>query len=195
MTSRLSLEPSRIDAALSALGELLEAAGAPFEIVVIGGAALQVLGLIMRPTADVDVVAILDQGGLQAADPLPTALADAAQRVAADFGLAADWLNPGPTAMLQWGLPEGFVERLTARSYGALTAHFASRFDQIHFKLFAFADLGGGRHEADLKTLHPTREELLVAAAWARTQDPSQGFRGVLAAALERLGVDDADLE
>ena len=188
------MEPSRIDDALSAVGELLEAAATPCEIVVIGGAALQVLGLITRPTADVDVVAILDQG-LRSADPLPAPLAAAAHRVAADFGLPDDWLNPGSTAMLKWGLPDGFVERLTARFYGALTAHFAARYDQIHFKLFAFADLGGGRHEADLKALQPTREELLAAAAWTRTQDPSEGFRGVLAAALERLGVDDAELE
>jgi hypothetical protein len=97
--------------------------------------------------------------------------------------------------MLQWGLPEGFVERLTARRYGALTACFASRFDQIHFKLFAYADLGGGRHEADLKALRPTRDELLAAATWARTQNLSSGFLGVLAAALERLGVDDASLD
>ena len=34
MTSHLSLGPSPIDDALSALGELLEAAGTPFEIVV-----------------------------------------------------------------------------------------------------------------------------------------------------------------
>jgi hypothetical protein len=187
------VEPSRIDDALSALGELLKAADAPLEIVVIGGAALQVLGLITRPTADVDVVAILDQS-LRSADPLPVPLAKAARRVAVDFGMSDDWLNPGPTAMLQWGLPDGFVERLTARSYGALTAHFASRFDQIHFKLFACADLGGGRHEADLTALHPTRAELLAAAAWTRTQDPSPGFRSLLAAALERLGVDDAEL-
>jgi hypothetical protein len=188
------MEPSRIDEALSAVGELLEAARAPCEIVVIGGAALQVLGLVTRPTADVDVVAILDKG-LRSAEPLPEPLARAAHRVAVDFGMPDDWLNPGPTAMLRWGLPEGFVERLVARSYGALTAHFASRFDQIHFKLFAFADLGGGRHEADLGALRPTREELLAAATWARTQDPSEGFRGVLVAALERLGVDDADLD
>ena len=147
----------------------------------------------MRPTADVDVVAILDQG-LRSAVPLPAPLAAAGQRVAVDFGLPDDWLNPGPTAMLQWGLPKGFVERLTARSYGALTAYYASRFDQIHFKLFAFADLGGGRHEADLRALRPSREELLAAAAWTRTQDPSEGFLGVLAAALDRLGVDDAEL-
>jgi hypothetical protein len=194
MTERQSMEPSRIDNALSALGELLAAAGTPCEIVVIGGAALQVLGLVTRPTADVDVVAIVDHG-LQSAEPLPAPLADAAHRVAVDFGLPDDWLNPGPTAMLQWGLPEGFVGRLTARIYGALTADFASRFDQIHFKLFAFADLGGGRHEADLKALRPTREELLAAAAWARTQDPSPGFLSVLAVALERLGVNDASLD
>jgi hypothetical protein len=187
------VEPSRIEEALSALGELLGAARAPLEIVVIGGAALQVLGFVTRPTADVDVVAILDHG-LRSADPLPAPLVAAVHRVAVDFGLPEEWLNPGPTAMLQWGLPEGFVERLTSRRYGALTVHFASRFDQIHFKLFAFVDLGGGRHEADLAALHPTREELLAAAAWTRTQDPSPGFHSVLATTLERLGVDDADL-
>ena len=118
MTRRPSLEPSRIDDALPALGELLGAAGTPFEIVVIGGAALQVLGLVARPTADVDVAAILDQG-LRSADPLPAPLAAAAHRVAVDFGLPDDWLDPGSTAMLQWGLPDGCVSRLTAQLRGA----------------------------------------------------------------------------
>jgi len=181
--------------ALAAVGEILEADGTRIEIVVIGGAALQVLGLVDRPTADVDVLAIVDHGRLRSADPLPARLSQAARRAAADFGLADDWLNPGPAGMLRWGLPGGFLTRTTTRAYGALSVHFASRFDQIHFKLFAFADQGGGRHEADLRALHPTHDELVEAAAWARTQDPSPGFRGVLAEALREFGVDDVPLD
>ena len=181
--------------ALSAVGEILEAGGVRFEIVVIGGAALQILGLVDRPTADVDVLAIVDRGRLQPADPLPTRLSDAARRAAADFGLADDWLNAGPAGMVRWGLPDGFLARTTTRTYGALTIHFASRFDQIHFKLFAFADQGGGRHEADLRALTPTHDELVTAATWARTQDPSPGFRDVLAEALRQMEVDDDPLD
>lgn len=201
MTRKTPLELTRTDQALSALGELLQAAGTPFEIVVVGGAALQALGLVLRPTADVDILAIIDRevqpadalqppDALPPADPLPPALMTAVRRVAADFGLPEDWLNPGPTALLQWGLPDGFMARATQRRYGALTVWFASRYDQIHLKLFAFADLGGGRHEADLRILRPTREELLAAAAWARTQDPSEAFRSELVVALDLLGVD-----
>ncbi|MCW2933621.1 MAG: hypothetical protein JWM19_4583 [Actinomycetia bacterium] len=66
------------------------------------------------------------------------------------------------------------MSRVVTRSYGTtLVVHFASRFDQIHFKLFALVDQGGGRHEADLRALHPTRGELTAAARWSITQDPS----------------------
>jgi hypothetical protein len=97
--------------------------------------------------------------------------------------------------MLKWGLPEAFMSRVVTRSYGrALAVHFASRFDQIHFKLFAMVDQGGGRHEADLRALSPTQSELTAAARWSMTQDPSPGYRSVLADALRALGVDDAAL-
>jgi hypothetical protein len=95
----------------------------------------------------------------------------------------------------KWGLPEGFMSRVVTRPYGtALVAHFASRLDQIHFKLFALVDQGGGRHEADLRALSPTPGELAAAARWSITQDPSPGYRSVLVDALRVLGVDDADL-
>jgi hypothetical protein len=75
-----------------------------------------------------------------------------------------------------------------------LVVRFTARFDQIHFKLFAMVDQGGGRHEADLRALHPTHGELTAAARWPVTQDPSPGYRSVLVDALRVLGVDDADL-
>jgi hypothetical protein len=55
-------------------------------------------------------------------------------------------------------------------------------------------DQGGGRHEADLRALKPTRVELVAAARWSITRDPSPGYRSVLEDALQALGIDDADL-
>lgn len=87
------------------------------------------------------------------------------------------------------------MTRVMTRHYGhALTVHFAGRVDQIHFKLFAMVDQAGGRHEADLRALHPSKDELIAAARWSVTQDPSPGYRMVLMNALSALGVEDADL-
>lgn len=87
------------------------------------------------------------------------------------------------------------MSRVVTRPYGtALVVHFASRFDQIHFKLFAMVDQGGARHEADLRALNPTQGELAAAARWSITQDPPSRYRSVLVDALRVLGVNDADL-
>lgn len=184
-----------LDVLLGALGEQLGALGDHVEIVVIGGSALTALGLVRRSTRDVDLVAIANNGELRLAEPLPDALMSARAAVARDFGLVENWLNPGPTGLLKWGLPGGFMTRVVTRQYGsALVVHFAGRIDQIHFKLFAMVDQGGGRHETDLRALHPTTAELTAAARWSITQDPSPGYKAVLGEALRYLGVDDADL-
>ena len=179
----------------SALGEQLAARGERVELVVIGGAALLALGLTRRATRDVDVVALLADRTLSRPRPLPPAVIEARERVARDFGLPEDWLNAAPADLLDFGLPDGFVDRLERRDYGpSLTVHFASRFDQIHFKLYAMVDQGAGKHEADLRALDPTRDELLAAARWTRTHDPSEGFREQLLAAFDYLGVEDVRL-
>jgi hypothetical protein len=191
-----SISPENLDGVLGSLGEQLQARGVSFELAVIGGSALQALGLVERVTRDVDVVALVSDGALTPAKPLPTDIRETSERVAADFGLAADWLNSGPGELVKWGLPAGFLSRVQTRHYGpGLTVHFASRLDQIHFKLYAMVDQGAGRHEADLRTLNPSRDELLVAAKWTMTHDPSEGFRQQLILALEFLEVADADLE
>jgi hypothetical protein len=181
---------------LSALAEQLGAIGARYELVVIGGSALQALGLVDRPTSDVDVVALTQGTMLVTAKPLPAPLEAAAERVARDFALPRRWINPGPTSLLDFGLPGGFMERVVTRTYGsALIVHFASRFDQIHFKLYAAVDQGPGRHEADLRALEPAPEELLAAARWTREHDPSPGYEQSLRGALVALGVSSADLD
>jgi hypothetical protein len=183
------------DRLLSALGEQLAALGQSFELVVVGGSGLLALGLTERSTRDIDILALRDDDKLGSAKPLPAALDAARDRVARDFSLPAKWLNPGPTALLEFGLPEGFIERLERREYGdCLTVYFASRYDQIHFKLYALVDQGPGKHEADLRALSPTEEELLAAARWSTSHDPSEGYAQMLRDVLTHLGVDDVDL-
>jgi hypothetical protein len=132
---------STVDAAqtnqlFSALGEQLAARGERVELVVIGGSGLLALGLTTRATRDVDVVALLAGRTLANPRPLPPGLVEARDQVARDFNLPEDWLNAAPADLLDFGLPDGFVDRLERRDYGeALTVHLAGRFDQIHFKL------------------------------------------------------------
>jgi Nucleotidyl transferase AbiEii toxin, Type IV TA system len=188
------LNITRNEEIFAALGERLAESGERFELVVIGGSALLGLGLIDRATRDVDLVA-LRRGSLVRPDPLPEALLEAASRIAVDFSLPADWLNTGPSSLLDFGLPSGFESRLERRDYGgSLTVWLASRLDQIHFKLYALVDQGPGKHEQDLRALGPSRAELLEAARWAITHDPSPGFRGELLEALAFLGVEDANV-
>lgn len=181
---------------LMALGEQLGAAGQSFELVVIGGSGLLALGFLERSTRDVDLLALRSDEGLDSAEPLPMELKAARNRVARDFSLPDEWLNPGPTHLLDFGLPEGFVDRLEQRDYGqALAVYFASRYDQIHFKLYALVDQGPGKHEEDLRALSPTEEELGAAARWSCSHDPSEGYEQVLREVLAHLGVEDVDLE
>src|SRR5438105_1340925 len=120
------------------------------------------LGLINRPTRDLDLAALISNGDYIKADPLPPQLAEAAADVANALGLPTNWLNPGPTSMVDTGFPEGFAGRVEVRRYGGLTLNIASRYDQIFLKLYAAADQSpASKHADDLRRLHPTRIELL----------------------------------
>lgn len=187
-------EPS-LEQALKALGELLDSRGLEYRLAAVGGGAMLLLGLLDRPTNDLDVVTQADESGAAvSADPLASPLREAITDVARAFDLPEDWLNPGPAALLELGLPPGFADRAHVRRYGALEIRLADRVDQIHFKLYASVDQGPeSKHFADLEALEPTREELLAAARWARTHDPSDGFRAGLEAALGALGVRATD--
>lgn len=190
----MTLDKDSLEQALAALGEVLLERGLNYEIIVVGGSGLLLLGTSVRPTKDLDVLAVVERGGLSIADPLPTPLITAAKDVGNTFGLAGDWLNPGPTSLLELGFPEGFEDRLTARRFGGLVVQIAGRVDQIFFKLYATADMGpGSKHLEDLIRLTPTESELLDAAHWMSTHDPSVGFRQMIVRALSHLGVDDAD--
>ena len=190
----MEMDRSLLDEALETLGETLEARGIAFEVVAIGGSSLMLLGFITRPTKDLDAVALVEGGELVPAEPLPPALAEAIADVGRALGIGERWLNPGPADLLRFGLPEGFEARLETRRYAGLTLRVAGRTDQIHFKLYAAVDQGmTSKHAADLHALDPNEEELLAAARWSQTHDPSEGYRQELVKVLMAFGVEDAD--
>lgn len=178
---------------LGALGEQLDSRDESVSLVVVGGSALIARGLIERATKDVDVVALVGDDGLRPAAPLPEALLDARRVVARDFAISEEWLNAGPSSLVDFGLPEGLVDRCEPRHYGrGLTVLFIARDDQIHLKLYATVDQGAGKHLDDLQALAPTPAELMAAARWSRTHDPSEGYRAILVEVLDHFGVSGA---
>ncbi len=182
----------RLHAALSALGDELAAVGEHAHLIVIGGSGLIAIEAVSRVTRDVDVIAIEQDGELVSAEPLPKVVSDAAATVARSLGLESNWLNAGSTGLLIHGLPAGFADRLTSRDYGdGLRVSFASRIDQVFFKLYAAADRREPRDFDDLRHLVPTAEELHAAARWARTHNMPGPFDDAMARALADLGVED----
>ncbi len=169
--------------------------GSPIDLVVCGGTALFALGLASRTTRDVNVLGrYVELAGIVHIEKIgtfPDWFQAAAKKVQRDFNLPADWINTGPEAQLESGLPAGFEERLERNGYGPyLTIHYISRFDQIHFKIYAAIDRGG-YHVDDLFDLNPTASEMQTAAKWVLTQDVSDGFRLLLSDFLRKKGYND----
>jgi hypothetical protein len=177
-----------LDAPLRAAGELLQRRGESAAIVVVGGTALNLLGVVDRATRDVDVIALGQLGAdlppveLQPPDPPPDALLQVIQLVARDFGLDVDWMNWDVALQWKTGLPPGFETRIEWREYSGLWVGLADRLDLIFLKLYAAVDDVGPNspHYTDLLALKPTEEELQAAASWIKTQDPSPAIEQAL---------------
>lgn len=175
---RLLEGPDDIRLALQRVGELLAAAGERYAIVIVGGAALNLLGVVNRATTDVDILAFAHGGRLAPPPrPIPDALAAAIRSVARDMGLAENWLNTGPALQWKQGLPRGLASRIKWRRFAALRVGIVGRTDLIRFKLYAAADgHPADRHVQDLMVLDPTGAELRAAARWVKTQDAGPAF-------------------
>jgi hypothetical protein len=181
--------------ALRLVGELLQARGHRFHIVVTGGAAVNLLGLVSRATTDVDILAFAGEGSegrqhLHPPDePLPAPLLKAAATVAVDLGLDAQWLNTGPASQWRTGLPPGLETRVQWLDYGGLAVGLVERYDLVFFKLYAAADdTGPGSvHFQDLLALKPTVEELNAAGSWVRQQDPSDALATTVSKVIEHV--------
>jgi len=183
-----------LEPALAAVGELLEKEHEEIALVVVGGATLNLLGLIDRTTQDVDVIARAAEpigavpARLAPPDPLPEALQRAILRVARDFGLAPDWINTAIARQWSQGLPPWLPHDITWRRYGGLHVGLVGRRTLIALKLFATVDQTvRSVHAQDLLALNPSDEELDEAAAWVATQDASDSFPRLVTEVVEHV--------
>ncbi|OGP12485.1 MAG: hypothetical protein A2053_02460 [Deltaproteobacteria bacterium GWA2_50_8] len=176
----MEMDRNQLNKCLKELGAVYEQlGGSKVELGICGGAGLILTGLIDRTTRDIDTLFPV---------PWPKKLAEAAQIVSQNFGLPFDWINRGPDMLTSMGLPDGFMNRAKKVKFGKrITVYFASRYDQVFFKVYAAADRGG-YHVDDLLTLNPTEEEMLAAARWCLTHDTSDGFKKILRDMYEKLG-------
>lgn len=135
-----------------------------FEGVVIGGSALNLMGVVARQTRDFDILA----------PELPANIAEAARVFAEEqrrigAPLADDWLNNGP-AQLSELLPDGWRTRVVPLFTGeSLTLSTLGRADLLKTKLFALCDRGTDL--PDCIALAPSAEELAATRPWLELQD------------------------
>lgn len=151
------------------------------EAVVIGGAALNLLGIISRATKDCDILS----------PPLPPPIVEAARSFAAEVRrrgeeLQDDWLNNGP-ASLASVLPPGWRDRLQPTFSGAaIQLRCLGRDDLLRSKLFALCDRGFDL--GDCVALAPAGDELRAILPWLEQQDGHPGWPAHVRATLADLG-------
>jgi hypothetical protein len=170
----------------------------PVDWVVCGVAALGLQELQDRPTRDVDVLGQWNEADLAVIgiETFPDELVACIERVVDNHpelaGMGQNWINIGPRALVQAGLPEGFADRLHVLRIGnRLALHLLGRQDLLALKLYAAADEHGPRQEihfVDLKGLAPTFEALDWAVDWLRTLRDFEEKRPVVKHVIERLG-------
>ncbi len=133
------------------------------EAVVIGGAALGLLGVVSRQT-DVDILyPALQREILDAARDF------AKLHKAAGDPLSEDWLNNGP-ASLTADLPKGWKDRLQIAYQGkVIVLRSPGRVDLLCSKLFSLWDRGIDL--PDCIALRPTKTELDAIVPWLEEQD------------------------
>ena len=155
--------------------------GLSLSAVIIGGAALSLLGVISRETRDCDVLY----------PQLPDAILQAQAAFAADMRgrgipLQDDWLNnnPMPIAAL---LPEGWLCRTQVAYQGtAVKLLSLSREDILLTKLFAYCDRGTDL--GDCLALKPTADELQTALPWIAKQDAHPDWPHHVEQSIRELG-------
>ncbi len=191
----MELTRDRITELLGAVGEQLALREASASLLIVGGAALNLRGLISRTTLDVDVVALVDstagERSFRSPDPLPQVLVEAIEIVSRDFALSRDWMNTVVAAIWEQGVPDSLPDDIQWQTYGSLEIGLVGRQTLISLKLYALIDQGKqSKHFKDLIELNPTDKELQVATSWVLEQDSSPVFRQFVNEAIKHVKAD-----
>lgn len=118
------LDGNRLNRVFTAVGQLLAEENVEIGIVIVGGASLNLRGMIERTTQDVDVIALAQAGStenvyeLVPPNPLPEELQDEIETVARDFSLPDEWMNAEIGAQWDLGRPPSLERDLEWRQYG-----------------------------------------------------------------------------
>lgn len=154
-----------------------------FQAIVVGGAALAIMGIIQRETQDCDIL-----------DPkIPDQIKEIAKEFATDMNrqggfLKENWLNNGPIS-LRDDLPVGWENRVQEIYKGkALILFSLGRADLLKAKIFAYCDREQDR--GDCIKLNPSREELLELKEWLAGRDGNLGWAAHVEASLRSLAKD-----
>jgi len=179
--------------ALSRVGRRLALADArEYALLICGGSALSLAGLVDRPTRDVDVLGTVKSSEAEslATEDLPEEVLQAAQSVAMDLNLQVDWLNDSASVLHRLRLPEGILKRAHRHEFGpCLTVYVIGRQDQVALKLYAALDRERGqRHLRDLDAIGPTPVEMDFAGHWLLDRKTSLDFRRAIRKIVETLG-------
>lgn len=151
-----------------------------FEAVVIGGAALSILGIITRQTQDVDVL-----------DPeIPHNITQAAKLFAslegiAETSLKENWLNHGPESLRNYLRPNWRMRLQPLYKGKAITFKTLGRIDLIGTKILAYCDRG--TDFKDCIDLKPTRDEILEILPWVEQYDLNPDWPKYVVGQVEEL--------
>jgi Nucleotidyltransferase of unknown function (DUF6036) len=139
--------------------KFLESKGLRLEATVVGGAALQLLGVIERVTKDCDVLY----------PELPEVILIAAREFAGQNNLPKDWLNNGPSSLIR-DLPSGWEGRrrdiFTGRALRLLSLGSE---DLLRSKLYAYLDRGIDLD--DIRALKPSPADIEALIPWLQERD------------------------
>lgn len=166
---------------VEAFDRFLPRRGLSLDAVAVGGAALNLFGIITRPTTDCDILH----------PELPQQIVESAAAFAAEVRaggevLADDWLNNGPSSLARH-LPEGWSARVQPLFAGkALRLTALGREDFLRAKLWALLDRG--LDLADCVALAPTAAELAHLQPWLEEQDANPDWPEHVRATLADLG-------
>lgn len=127
----------------------MDVQGLSYEAIVVGGAALALLGVITRTTRDVDLLS----------SPIPPIILRHAKDFARSNGLAENWLNDAPQT-LKKDLPKGWEAKIQTIYQGkALILWTLERQHLIISKLYAACDRDADDAQ-DLLAMKPSPKEL-----------------------------------
>ena len=149
--------------------------GLTFSGIVVGGSALVLLDIIDRSTKDFD---LLDSD-------IPAEILDAAKDFASIENLSEQWLNCGPSELVDY-LPKDWRLNLELIFSGeSLTLHTIAMLELLKAKVWAYCDRT--KDYTDIIAMAPSSEELEVVREWLYPLDAHPGCKKWFDKCIEKL--------